>query len=114
MESLSVGKMNFNRTGNSAAEGVSLPRHSSGISAQASPSVFPAYGPVASLQSTLVSHASPSGSTKFEFSGNSGAKERAPQMRGLKTGAMRVGEGFSKLSRTGMPFRRGGKGADGP
>src|SRR2546430_11799930 len=70
-----------------------LPRHSTGISAQAAPSDFPANGPVAMRQSTPVSQASPSGSVKLDFSGKSGANERAPHRRGLKIGSTRNGSG---------------------
>jgi len=97
MESLSVGKINFTRRGKSATEASCAPRQFAGISVQASPSVFPSYGPEAILQSTPVSHASPSGSVKLDFSGKSGANERAPQIRGLKMGSMRVGVGFTRL-----------------
>src|SRR6267143_3262849 len=88
--------MNLTRRGNSATAASWLPRHSTGISAQASPSVFPANGPVAILQSTPVSHASPSGSLKFDFSGRRGANECAPQILGLNMGSMRVGVGFTR------------------
>src|SRR5258705_13837356 len=88
--------MNLTRRGNSATAASWLPRHSTGISAQASPSVFPANGPDATLQSTPVSHASPSGSVRFDFSGKRGANDRAPQILGLKMGSMRVGVGFTK------------------
>src|SRR5882724_7280867 len=87
--------MNLTRRGNSATAASWLPRHSTGISAQVSPSVFPANGPDAILQSTPVSHASPSGSLRFDFSGKTGASERAPQILGLKMGSMRVGVGFT-------------------
>src|SRR6266446_3225224 len=95
MDNLSVGKINFTRRGKSLVEARLVPRHSAGISAQASPSVFPANGPDAILQSTPVSHASPSGSLRFDFSGKTGASERAPQILGLKMGSMRVGVGFT-------------------
>jgi len=72
-----------------------LPRHSAGISVQAAPSVFPVNGPEAMRQSTPVSQASPSGSVRLDFSGKSGASERAPQRRGLKMGTMRVGVGLT-------------------
>src|SRR5712664_4564722 len=88
--------MNLTRRGTSVTAASWLPRHSTGISAQASPSVFPAKGPDAILQSTPVSHASPSGSLRFDFSGKRGANERAPQILGLKMGSMRVGVGFTR------------------
>src|SRR5882762_4394232 len=88
--------MNLTRRGNSATAASWLPRHSTGISAQASPSVFPANGPDATLQSTPVSHASPSGSLRFDFWGKRGANDRAPQILGLKMGSMRVGVGFTR------------------
>src|SRR6266481_2677239 len=96
MDNLSVGKINFTRRGKSFVEARLVPRHSAGISAQASPSVFPVNGPDAILQSTPVSHASPSGSLRFDFSGKRGANDRAPQILGLKMGSMRVGVGFTK------------------
>src|SRR5882724_2945351 len=96
MDNLSVGKINFTRRGKSFVEARLVPRHSTGISAQASPSVFPANGPDATLQSTPVSQASPIGSVRFDFSGKRGANDRAPQILGLKMGSMRVGVGFTK------------------
>jgi hypothetical protein len=50
------------------------------------------------LQSRPVSHASPSGSARLFLSGYSGASERAPQIRGLKIGSMRVGSGLKEFS----------------
>src|SRR6202008_4479272 len=91
----SVGKINFTRRGKSIAEARLVPRHSAVISVQAEPSVFPANGPEAIRQSTPVSQASPSDSSKFDFSGKSGTSERAPQRRGLKMGSMRVGVGLT-------------------
>jgi len=41
-----------------------------------------------------VSQASPSGSVRFVFSGNNGASDLEPQMRGLKMGSMRNGSGL--------------------
>jgi hypothetical protein len=95
MDNLSVGKMNFTRSGKSSVEVRFTPRHSAPISAHAVPSVFPANGPLAIRQSTPVSQASPNGSVKLVFSGKSGAKERAPQRRGLKIGSMRNGSGLT-------------------
>ena len=95
MDNLSVGKINFTRRGKSFVEARFVPRHSMGISAQAAPSVFPENGPEVMRQSTPVSHASPSGAVKLDFSGKRGANERAPQMRGLKMGSMRVGVGLT-------------------
>src|SRR5689334_4384098 len=95
MESLSLGNMNFTRRGKSGTELSRLPRHSTDILCHAAPSVSFAYGPVAILQSSPVSQTSPSGSVRFDFSGKRGARERAPQMRGLNTGSMRVGSGFT-------------------
>src|SRR5258705_10126419 len=96
MDNLSVGNMNFTRRGKSSVEGRFVPRHSTGISAQACPRVLPANGPDATLQSTPVSHASPNGSLRFDFSGKRGANDRAPQILGLKIGSMRVGVGFTR------------------
>src|SRR6266852_3721358 len=87
--------MNLTRIGKSGMAVSLVPRHSGGISPHAAPKVFPAKGPVAILQSTPVSQASPSGSVRFDFSGKSGANERAPQRRGLKMGSMRVGVGLT-------------------
>src|SRR6476661_192063 len=94
MDNLSLGKMNFKRRGKSGTEESLAPRQSAGISRQASPSDFPANGPVATLQSTPVSQASPSGWARFVFSGKRGARESVPQMRGLKMGLMRNGSGL--------------------
>src|SRR6266852_9594563 len=93
MDSFSWGKMNFTRIGKSLQEVRRVPRHSAGISLHAVPSVFSLKGPVAILQSTPVSQASPSGSVRLDFSGKSGSSEREPQRRGLKIGAMRIGSG---------------------
>src|SRR5690242_2646408 len=98
MESLSFGNMNFTRRGKSGTDSSRLPRHSIDILCHAAPSVSPTYGPVAILQSSPVSQTSPSGSVRFVFSGKRGARERAPQMRGLNTGSMRVGSGFTLLA----------------
>src|SRR5260370_38039014 len=87
--------MNWTRSGKFTSLVSWLPRHSTGISVQAAPSVFPANVPEAMRQSTPVSQASPSGSSKFDFSGYRGARERAPQRRGLKMGSMLVGVGFT-------------------
>ncbi len=95
IESLSVGKINFTSNGKSGLEASLLPRHSADISRQASPSVFPANGPLEMRQSTPVSQASPSGSVRFVLSGNRGARDLAPQIRGLKMGSIRRGSGFS-------------------
>src|SRR5260370_356743 len=72
MDSFSWGKMNFTRIGKSLREARRVPRHSAGISLHAMLSVFPLNGPVAILQSTPVSQASPSGSARLDFSGESG------------------------------------------
>src|SRR4029077_10782484 len=95
MESLSFGKMNLIRIGKSPGPVKRVPRHSGGISRHASPNVFPAKGPETTLQSIPVSQASPIGSGKSDFSGYRGANERAPQMRGTKTGSIRNGSGFT-------------------
>src|SRR5215472_15672245 len=95
MESLSFGKINFMRRGKSPGSAKRVPRHSGGISRHASPSVLPANGPVAILQSTPVSHTSPIGSGRFVFSGKSGASERIPQMRSTNFGSIRKGSGFT-------------------
>src|SRR5437763_1044742 len=95
MESLSFGKMNLTRMGKSPGMLKRVPRHSGGISRQASPSVFPAKGPVATRQSMPVSQTSPMGSGKFVFSGKNGASERVPQMRSTNFGSMRKGSGFT-------------------
>src|SRR6266481_8127526 len=95
MESLSFGKMNLTRIGKSPGSVKRVPRHSGDISRHASPKVLPAKGPEATLQSTPVSQASPIGSARFDFSGYSGASERAPQMRGTNLGSMRNGSGFT-------------------
>src|SRR5580765_2886546 len=94
MDNLSLGKMNFTRRGKSRTEESLVPRQSARISRQAAPSDFPAKGPVATLQSRPVSQASPSGSVRFVFSGNNGASDLEPQMRGLKMGSMRNGSGL--------------------
>src|SRR5580704_9614845 len=94
---MSVGKMNFTRSGNSSPSANCAPRHSEGIARHASRSVLPRNSEVATRQSSPVSQASPSGSARFDFSGKSGASDRAPQMRGLKIGSSRWGAGF-KLS----------------
>ncbi len=94
MESLSVGKMNFANSGKSPAWANMVPRHSAGISRQASAREIPENEPVAILQFTSLSHASPTGSRRFAFSGKSGASDREPQMRALKVGSMRNGSGF--------------------
>src|ERR1700694_3391182 len=95
MESFSVGKRNFTRRGKSATEARLVPRQSAGIPRQAAPSARPAKGPLAKRQSTLVSQASPSGSARSVLAGKRGASERAPQGRGLKTGSIREGSGFT-------------------
>src|ERR1700687_5664273 len=87
--------MNFTRSGKSVHEASRVPRHSPGISRQASPRVFPSNGGETIRQSNPVSHASPKGSTKLDFSGYSGAREGAHQSRGLKIGSMRIGAGFT-------------------
>lgn len=94
MDNLSLGKMNFTRMGKSRTIARREPRHSGGICRHASPSDFPAKGPVATLQSMPVSQASPRGSVRLIFSGKSGAREREPQSRGLKIGSIRNGSGF--------------------
>src|SRR6266850_1387509 len=91
-----MGKMNLTSRGKSGTAASCLPRQFEGISAQASRNVFPVNGPDATVQSTPVSHASPSGSVRFDFSGKRGANDRAPQILGLKMGSMRVGVGFTK------------------
>src|ERR1700688_2364545 len=78
--------MNLTRIGKSAQEARREPRQFTGISCHAAPSVLPAKGPVAILQSTPVSQASPKGSARWDFSGKSGASEREPQRRGVKIG----------------------------
>src|SRR5579863_4793136 len=100
MESLSFGKINFARSGNSFTALRADPRHSSDISCHVAPSVLPAYGPVAILHSRPVSQASPSGSARFVFSGKRGARDREPQMRGLKMGSIRNGSGFNEEALT--------------
>src|SRR6266581_705936 len=87
--------MNLTKRGKFSTEAKRVPRHSAGISAHASPSVFPAKGPEPIRQSTPVSQASPIGSCEFDFSGKRGASEHAPQMRGTKMGSMRVGAGLT-------------------
>src|SRR5271154_7261265 len=64
-----------------------------GIARQLSPSDLPANGPLATRESRAVSHASPMGSCKLNFSGNNGARQLVPQGRGLKNGSMRVRTG---------------------
>src|SRR6201998_649035 len=93
MDSLSRGNRNFRSSGNSLYRPERVPRHSAGISRQAAPSDFPANGLVATFESNAVSQASPSGSLRFVLSGKSGARDRAPQGRGLKIGSMRVRTG---------------------
>src|ERR1700674_4494774 len=70
----------------------SVPRHAGGIFRHAG---FKALvrGPVVISQSGPVNQASPTGSGRFVLSGYMGASERAPQMRGLKMGSMRVSSG---------------------
>src|SRR5437763_16899759 len=89
--------MNLTRMGKSPGILKRVPRHSGGISRQASPSVFPAKGPVATRQSMPVSQTSPMGSGKFVFSGKNGASERVPQMRPTNFGPMRKGPGFTAV-----------------
>src|ERR1700686_490737 len=103
MDNLSLGNMNLTRIGKSAQEARRAPRQFTGISCHAAPSVLPAKGPVAILQSTPVSQASPKGSARWDFSGKSGASEREPQRRGLKIGSMRNG---SELMGRALTFRR--------
>src|SRR5258707_12451081 len=98
MESLSVGKINFTRSGKSFIAAQREPRHSSESWGQTSPNVFVAYRPLATMQRTSVSHASPIFSARFVLSGKIGASERVPQIRGLKVGTIRKGAGFAKLS----------------
>src|SRR6202044_1369797 len=83
------------------------PFHSTGISRHASASFFPAYGPDAKTQSLPVSHASPSGSVRFDFSGKNGAREREPQGRGLKIGSKRAGQRFTPHGRRSAAFSAG-------
>src|SRR5215467_1895811 len=105
MESLSFGKMNFRRSGKSLGSEKFPPRHSAGISRHASAKVLPANGPLATRQFTSVSQASPIGSSRFAFSGYSGASERDPQIRGLKVGSIRNGSGAgSSLGAVGPGF----------
>src|SRR5438128_4413869 len=94
MESLSVGKINFASKGKSPGWANIVPRHSAGISRQASAREIPEKEPVTILQLTSLSQASPMGSLRFDFSGNSGASEREPQIRALKVGSIRNGSGF--------------------
>src|ERR1700682_3405932 len=110
MDNLSVGKMNVTRIGKSAQEARCVPRQSTGISSHAAPSALPSKGPVAIRESTLVSQASPSGSTRLDFSGKSGAREREPQRRGLKIGSIRLGSGFinQAAASTRLKNRSGG------
>src|SRR5882672_10144830 len=88
--------MNLTSSGKSMTAASCSPRHSTGISFQASPSFLPAKGPVAISHSVPVSQASPIGSCRFDLSGKRGANERAPQILGLKMGSMRVGVGFTR------------------
>src|SRR6266850_3309692 len=88
--------MNLTSSGKSMTAASCSPRHSTGISFQASPSFLPAKGPVAISHSVPVSQASPIGSCRFDLSGKRGANDRAPQILGLKTGSMRVGVGFTR------------------
>src|SRR5260370_26211346 len=97
MHGLFGGKMNFTRIGTFLGEARRVPRHSAGISLHAVPSVFPLKGPVAILQSTPVSQASPSGSARVDFAGLGGASEREPQRAGLKIGSMRRGAGRAEF-----------------
>src|SRR5260221_4750423 len=99
MEILSVEKMNFTSREKPFMPAQREPRHSSESSGQTSPNVFVAYGPLATMQRTSVSHASPIFSARFVLSGKIGASERVPQIRGLKVGTIRKGAGFTKLSR---------------
>src|SRR5882724_5137702 len=95
MESFSRGNINLTRSGKSLWEANREPRQSGGIAVHASPRLLPANGPEATLQSTPVSQASPRGSGRLVLSGYMGARERDPQIRGLKIGSMRVGSGFT-------------------
>src|SRR5215472_10232963 len=94
MESLSFGKRNLMRTGNSAVPACRVPRQSAGIARQLSRKVLPENGPFANRESNDVSQASPRGCSRFTLSGNHGARERWPQMRGLKNGSRRERTGF--------------------
>src|SRR5258708_3819230 len=94
MESLSVGKMNFRRSGKSTPPSNLEPRHGIVISFQAWPSSFPANRPLATRQSTAVNHASPIGDLRSFISGKNGASEREPHRRSEKIGSMRKGSGL--------------------
>src|SRR5215470_14674170 len=96
MESLSVGKINFTSKGKSTGFLNDVPRHSTGISRQASAREIPEKEPVAMRQLTSVSQASPMGSARFDLSGESGARVREPHKRGLNVGSTRNGSGFMK------------------
>src|SRR5487761_382479 len=95
MDNLSFVKINLTKMGNSFVDLKYEPRHSSGIFRQASPRDLPAKGPVATAQEMPVSQASPRGSARLVFPGNRGARDFAPQRRGLKTGSMRNGSGLN-------------------
>jgi len=82
MESFSVGKMNFRSKGKSCISEQRGPRHSAGISGQASCNVFVANAPFAIGHWTSVSQTSPILSERFVFSGKIGASERSPQILG--------------------------------
>src|SRR5215470_16355036 len=94
MESLSVGKMNFASRGKSPGVENFVPRHSAGISRQASFKGIPEKEPLEMRQLTSESHASPMGSVRLGLSGKRGVREREPQRRGLNVGSMRNGSGF--------------------
>src|SRR5260370_11952261 len=87
MDSLSLGKINLMRTGNSATEASRRPRQSAGMACHISRSVFPANGPLETRESNAVSHASPRGSFRFTFSGYHVPSEPKPQNLGLKKGS---------------------------
>src|SRR5258708_14476336 len=91
MDNLSVGKMNFTRSGKSFVAARLVPRQSAGISSQAAPSVLPANGPLAMRQSRPVNQASPTGDFSSGTSGKRGASELATQMRGTNLASIRNG-----------------------
>src|SRR5882724_7359617 len=107
MESLSVGKINFASRGKSPGRANIVPRHSAGISRQASAREIPEKEPVTIRQLTSLSQASPMGSLRLDFFGNSGASEREPQIRGLKVGSIRKGSGFMSSGLACVRKRRG-------
>src|ERR1700682_2091981 len=95
--------MNFTRIGKLSVKASCVPFHSTDIARHAVSRVCPSNSPETILQCVPVSHASPSGSATFDFSGNNGANECAPQMRGLKIGSMRSGSGLTVLRRGFSP-----------